>query len=427
MIQPIRKGKVIWYVYWVDLDDPVAWGETLALPTIVIVCDEGGRSLEEPEVFRELDQPRVEDFLAGLFDRYGIPDRIEVSQNDDWDEQGWKRFSADYRVEVRFSRQISPDDASLKEAGKMLATKIAGATPPEGDHGAIASALVKSAMQSRSSGKKVALLRKALDHDENCSAALIELGDVEFQKGNWRASQKAYQRVIRTEAPRWNGQHPFWWEDRSTRPFLRALYGNAMVHWQKGRLEDAGTEIARLLALNPRDHQGARFHLPMVYLLCEDYESARAFFDRYHDEYPGDFHEPSFLFGWGYACWTVDDEAGAKRMYRRAMAKNIYMAPLLLDLALPPTDLWLPNDRAELPYAQEFIDSYATLWDRDAGAMRLVRETYEETAPARDKLIAHRQALTDFQDQRYDPDYQEKFKALVAEDETLTEQAGTTS
>jgi len=424
MIQPLRKGKAIWHVYWVDLEDPVTWGEQLALPTVVIICDESGRSLEEPEVFPELDQPRVEEFLGRLFDRYGLPDRIEVAQNEDWDVQGWKRFSSDYRVEVRFGQQLAPDNASLKEAGKLLASKLTGAGPPVGDDYEIASALVESALRSRSAGKKVALLRKALDHDENCSGALIELADLEFNQGKLRSSQKAYEKVIRKEAPRWNGQHPFWWEDRETRPLLRALYGHAMVHWQKGRLDAAATDLTRLLTLNPRDHQGVRFHLPMVHLLCEDYTSARAFFSRYQQEYPRDFYEPSFLFGWGFTCWSMDEEGQAKRHYRRAMAKNIYMAPLLLDLPLPPLDLWLPNDRADLQYANEFIDSYAVLWDRDAGAMRLVREVFEETKQVREKLIAHRRNLADFQDQRYDPDYQEKFKKLVAEDEQLVESAG---
>lgn len=419
MIQPIRTGKVIWTLYWVDLQEPVQWGPQLVLPTVILVCDSTGKSLEQPEVMPELDQARVEEFLGRLFERYGVPESLHVAENEEWDEQGWRRFSRDYQVDIRFSSQLVPDESGMKQAAELLSGKLAGAKPPSGSASEVAISLVESALRSRSPGKKVALLREALSRDTTCCPALIELADLDFQRSDWEAARKAYEAIVSRETPRWEGGKPAWWEDWATRPFLRALFGLAMISWQEGRYKRTARELERILTLNPRDHQGVRFHLPMVHLLREDPRGAKAFYDRYAREYPDDYQEPAFLMGWGLTEWLGDDEMAAKRPYRKAMGKNAYLPALLLDLPLPPTDLWLPNDRADLPYAQEFIESYATLWDRDAGAMRIVRETYEETLPALRRLEEHRRKMTDFQDQRYDPEYRATWKRLVEEDEQI--------
>ena len=75
--------------------------------------------------------------------------------------------------------------------------------------------------------------------------------------------------------------------------------------------------------------------------------------------------------------------------------------------------------RAEPNYAAEFIDSYALLWDREAGALRILRECWEELQPRIAKIVELRERMSDFQDQRFEPEYKKLWKQFVAEDERL--------
>ncbi len=163
-----------------------------------------------------------------------------------------------------------------------------------------------------------------------------------------------------------------------------------------------------------------RFFIPLLHLLAEDQEAATAFFERYETAYAKDYGEPSFLFGWAFSLFQDGLEAEAKHRYQEAILKNIYIAPMLLELTEPNRAIWHPNDRAEPNYAGEFIDSYAVLWDREAGALRLLREVWEEMQPRIERIVAHRERMIDFQDQRFEPDYKKQWHQLVEEDEKLT-------
>ena len=110
---------------------------------------------------------------------------------------------------------------------------------------------------------------------------------------------------------------------------------------------------------------------------------------------------------------------GAIAKYREGMLRNLYIAPQLLDLPEPRTDIWHPNDRSEPGYADEFIDSYAALWDRDAGALRILREAHEAAAPDIGRLIDLRARMAELQDQRYDPDHDARWRLLVQEEKAL--------
>ena len=102
-----------------------------------------------------------------------------------------------------------------------------------------------------------------------------------------------------------------------------------------------------------------------------------------------------------------------------AIVGNIYIAPMLLESAEPTRGLWHPNERAEPNYAAEFIDSYALLWDREAGALRILRECWEELQPHITKIVELRERMADFQDQRFEPEYKKLWQQLVADDERL--------
>ena len=70
MIQPLKSSKTTWFVYWLDLEEPVPAGSDYFLPTLLIVCDPAA-PLAAPDILEETDQVRVESLLVKLFDRLG--------------------------------------------------------------------------------------------------------------------------------------------------------------------------------------------------------------------------------------------------------------------------------------------------------------------------------------------------------------------
>lgn len=422
MIQPLKSSRTTWFVYWIDLEEPVpAAGDDYFLPTLLIVCDGKGAPLAAPEILEELDQLRVENFILKLIDSLGPPDRLSICASDDWDEEAWRAFSEDQKVDIRFQKFDNSGPEELRALARTVVMRFSREESSAVRSRDIARGLVNTALRVRSPRKKIALLRTALARDADCSSARVELADAEFQNGNWKNCLAAYDEVVAREWPRWQNRHPDWWTNRETRPLLRAFYGRAMTLWHQGGHPEAAGQFENLLALNPRDNQGVRFFIPLLHLLAESPEAATLFYQRYAEEYPDDYSEPSFLFGWGLCLALDGQENEAKEKYQQAILKNIYIAPMLLEEPEPPRGLWHPNDRAEPNYAAEFIDSYAVLWDREPGALRLLRESSEELQSRLAEIIALRERMTDFQDQRYEPDYKKLWQQFVSEDERLTD------
>jgi tetratricopeptide (TPR) repeat protein len=426
MIQPLDTARNIWRLLLLEIDEPVptpSRGElpvsaAYYLPTCLLVTNSSGKPLCPPELLEELDQDRAEQLLGRLFEEHGPPHRLTIAESDDWDTEAWGEFAQDYRIEIAFGSFPQAKPGELQQVGRRIAQRLRG----DGFHApsAVALGLVATAKKLRSPGKRNAHLRKAVEQDSECVSARIELADADYQSGKWDESSRGYREVIEREERRWRGETPSWWEDHDTRPFLRAIYGRAMTEWHRGRFSETARDLQRLLALNPRDNQGTRFLLPMVHLLGEDDAQSLKSFSHHELHYPGDYVEPSLLFGKGLALWRAGDEQRAREAYRNGMLKNLHIAPLLLDLPSPPPDLWHPNDRSEPGYAQDFMQSYALLWDRDPSALRFLREVHTELAPCIDLVTELRRKMADWQDQRYDRDYKERWKEMTELDESLT-------
>ncbi len=432
MIQPLDTSRNSWRLLWFDLDEPVPRIQPTRentpsdatrereyyLPTCMLVTNSAGKSICPPEILEELDQPRAEQLLGRLFEEHGTPDRLTIAESEDWDTEGWRSFALDCRIEIAFGVFPAIKPGELLQVTRNIAQRLLGEEfhPPA----AVARGLVATATRLRSPEKKVAHLRKAIEQDADCAVARIELADTDYQAGRWSESRRAYQEIVEREERRWRGEAPDWWSDPETRPYLRALYGHAMTEWQQGHFSQASMDLQRLLTLNPADNQGVRFLIPLVYLLEDNDTEALASIEQYELNYPDDYCEPALLLGKGLVQWRVGMEELARESYRSAMLKNIYIAPLLLELPLPPAEIWHPNDRSELGYAQDFLQSYSTLWDRDPAALRFLRETIAELAPVMEHIIAHRRLMIEWQDQRYDRNFKEQWKEMVTLDESLT-------
>ena len=427
MIQPLDSSRNEWRLLWFDLEEPVprlssgdpsTADSSYYLPTCLLVTTAEGKPLCPPEILEELDQVRAEQLLGRLFDEHGTPERLTVAGSGEWDEEAWKGFGSDYRLEVDFGSFPTARPEELRIAGRRIAQRLNGGThhPPD----RIARGLVTTARRMKSPLKRAACLRKAIEQDEECVLARIELADTDYQAGRWAECGRGYRDVIMREERRWRDDHPDWWEDQETRPYLRALYGRAMTQWHSGRFADTAKDLEKILGLNPRDNQGVRFLIPMVHLLAEDDARALASLEQYEQNYEGDYCEPSLLFAKGLVLWKTGDEESASAAYRSGMLKNLHIAPLLLDQPTPPADIWHPNDRSELLYAQDFIQSYATLWDRDAAAIRFVGEIHSSLEGRIAEIIALRRTMHEWQDQRYLRDFKVEWKKFTDLDESLT-------
>jgi len=420
MIQALKTPRNTWHLHWLDLEEPVPGGADWYLPTLVVICDRTGAPVAPPELMEELDQARIENLLYRILDKTPPPDQLLVPQNDDWVEEDWRSFSAESKINIRFTpagKAVSEDLKAVTSLVVLRNGRPEQATPPPHE---VAAGLVRTALRLRSTIKKLSLLKLALEKNPDCSAARIELADIEFSAGNWKSCGDAYDEVVRRDAGLRNEPGTAWWRDHATRPYLRAVYGRAMTNWHLGRLTEACTDLEDLLACNPADNQGVRFFIPMLHLLAETPDKAAKFFQRYEKDYASDFKEPSFLFGWALSCALESREMEAREKYIEAILRNIYVAPMLLETVEPPKNLWFPHDRAEPAYAVDFIQSYAVLWDREPGALRLLREVWQEIQPRIEKIIRQREVMLDLQDQRYDPDFKTKWQNLAAEEEKLT-------
>ena len=250
--------------------------------------------------------------------------------------------------------------------------------------------------------------------------ARIELADADYQSARWNEARRGYQEVAEREERRWRGETPEWWDDIETRPYMRALYGRAMTEWHQGRFAETAKDLEKLLKLNPRDNQGVRFLVPLVHLLGDDDAKALKSLEEYDLNYPDDYCEPALLLGKGLALWRSGDDEPALAAYRVAMLQNLYITPMLLDLPTPPADIWHPNDRSEIGYAQDFMQSYAILWDREPAATRFISELHDELAPEIEEILTLRRTMADWQDQRYDRDFKARWKAMIEQDKSLT-------
>jgi hypothetical protein len=85
----------------------------------------------------------------------------------------------------------------------------------------------------------------------------------------------------------------------------------------------------------------------------------------------------------------------------------------------PPEDIFHTSERDEPQSAVEFAGSFGGLWDREAAAMRILRDTHAELRPALEELVARRRALADLMNQRYDTEYRAKWTRMVEEEEAF--------
>jgi hypothetical protein len=101
------------------------------------------------------------------------------------------------------------------------------------------------------------------------------------------------------------------------------------------------------------------------------------------------------------------------------MIQNLYLAPLLLDIPEPAPDIWQHNDRGDIQYAADFLNSFGLIWERDAAAVRFLREVYTDSNALLEQLIILRRKMAEFQDHRYEPRHREIWQQLIEQEQAL--------
>ncbi len=417
MIQPLKSDPSIWSLCWLDFSDPLPLEADFFLPTVLLLVGPQFEPLAPPEILAELDQIEAEDWLSRLFDDLGAPDELLVWKASEWVAEDWKFFGRDWKTKIKLVAP-PPHEARLQsqltESGEIKITRNRDIAAAE-----ISDGLVRNLRHLHTPRKRRATLEKALELDEGTSEAKVAIADMEMGSGRYVKALEFFSEVEGEGAPAAKRRPVRWWQDAATRPFLRALSGTMLCHWHLGRAPEAADVAQRLLQTDPADHMGARFYLPLFLLLAGENEAVADFFRHYTKTYPKDMANAWINFAWGLSLCLEGDDQGARRKYREGMMANIYIAPRLLGERTPPEDIYHPTEREEPQSASEFSGAFGALWDREASAMRILRDTHTEMKPAIKELVARRTRLADFMNQHYDPDYRLKWAGMLDEDEQL--------
>jgi len=420
MIQPLKNTPSIWSLCWVDLPEPLPVEEDFYLPTILLLVGPSFEPLAPPAIFHELDQVEAEEWVAHHFDDLGVPDQLSVWKAPEWVSEEWKYFGRDWKTKVKL---VNPPPHEARLQSELAGLQGDSPRVPTLPKSAVAEGLLRNVPRLRSPGKRRATLEKAAEIDPACTAALIELAEMEFQAGRYEKSLGLFAQIEEIERPLLRRRAVRWWTDRTTRPLLRSLFGTMLCQWHLGRAAEAAETGQRLLETDPDDHTGARFYVPLLLLLAGENEEASLFFRHYAVRYPGDMPHAWLSFAWGLTLCLEGDDQGARQKYREGIMANIHIAPRLLGGRPSPEDIYHPSERDEPHSAVEFSGSFGGLWDREAAALRVLRETHEEMGPVLRELVTRRRALVDLMDQRYDPDYRANWTRMVEEEEAFVKKA----
>ena len=423
MIQPLKNDPSVWSLCWVDLSEPLPVEDDFFLPTVLLLVGPRFEPLVAPEIIAELDQIAAEDWLSRHLEEIGAPDELLVWKAPEWVPEDWKFFGKDWKTKVRL---VAPPRHEAKLQEQFGNTE--GKNPSRGREttsSEISSGLLRNAGRLRSPRKRRATVEKAVEIDDSNYEAKIELADMEMASGRYPRALEIFEDVDEALSPAFKRRSPHWWEDEATRPLLRALSGTMLCQWHLGRAGEAADAAQRLINTDAADHMGARFYLPLFLLLAGELESASAYFRYYAKNYPDDMPNAWLSFAWGLVLCLEGDDQGARRKYREGMFTNIYIAPRLLGERPPAEDIYHPTERDEPQSAAEFAGAFGGLWEREAQALRVLRDAHEEAADAIGELIGRRARMADYMNQHYNPEYRAKWNKLLDEDERLVkEQTG---
>ena len=217
-------------------------------------------------------------------------------------------------------------------------------------------------------GKRLTLAHQALATSPNCADAYVLLAEeeadtvgraLEYYQQGVDAGRRALGEDYFSEAA------GHFWGLLETRPYMRALNGQANMLWQLRRYEEAIAIYREMLRLNPGDNQGVRYALLQLLLELDRGDEARALIAQYDDEYSAAWLYTRALL----AFQQEGDSSDSTRALQEALKQNPHVPAYLSGKKRIPTrlpDYLSPGDETEaIDYAMRHLND----WRRTPGAV----------------------------------------------------------
>lgn len=222
--------------------------------------------------------------------------------------------------------------------------------------------LVYDAMEASTWGRRLRLVRHALELDLENVDALLMVAEASELKGGERI--EVLRGIVATGAKRLGEKAfkelmPHFWGFIETRPYMRARERLASALREAGRLEEAAAEYAEMLTLNENDNQGVRYELLSVLLAQGRLTDARALIERHKDDC-----EWNIVFAWGRVLERLisKDEVGAAKALAVARKQNAHMEAYLKGNRRVPKNLpgsYSPGSKEEaLCYVEMLLPAW---------------------------------------------------------------------
>ena len=220
-------------------------------------------------------------------------------------------------------------------------------------------------------GKRLTLAHQALSISPNCADAYVLLAE---EEGDTVSRALDYYQQGVDAGRRALGEDYFsedvghFWGLLETRPYMRALHGQANMLWQLRRHEEATAIYREMLRLNPGDNQGVRYSLLQLLLELDRFEEARTLIAQYEDEYSSTWLYTQALL----AFRQEGDSPTSTRALKEALKQNPHVPAYLTGKKRIPNrlpDAISPGAETE---AIDYAVGHLNDWRRTPGAVEWV-------------------------------------------------------
>lgn len=269
------------------------------------------------------DRISFEALLPTFSSRFRKPHARMTSAN----IEGVMRQIGDMLEEAVSSKLIMPDDLQAAMYTLGTASPNDRLSDREATMKSDAQRIACAAMEAENEALACKLAKYALEVNPNCVDALVLLADRD--RGPLREVIDCLQHAVAV-GERSLGQayineyRGYFWLQMETRPYVRALQSLADAFFCADLILDAVGIYARMLELNPKDNQGARYALIGLHTELGNLKCATELLEKYQHDW---------LARLQWACvmerFLVGDQDGATRALKAARKANPYVELLL--------------------------------------------------------------------------------------------------
>jgi tetratricopeptide (TPR) repeat protein len=341
---------------------PTGLGDYEAFETIVDVTTSQG-PLQVSVKYPGGDLDRLMRPGPGLDWRHSDLDKDEADDMPFFDRRGMEGFMQQAIVQ-QFGEQPGSGDPQLDQAQQIM----------------------YQAWDESHPGKRLTLAHQALSLSPNCADAYVLLAEEEADTAGraleyYQKGAEAGRRTLGEDYFTENVGH--FWGLLETRPYMRALQGQASLLWQVRRQPEAVAIYREMLRLNPGDNQGVRYSLLQLLLEIDQVEEARALIAQYEDEYSSTWLYTQALL----AFKQEGDSSASAHALKEALKQNPYVPAYLSGQKRIPNRLPDYIEPGQETEAIDYAVGHLNDWRRTPGAVEWIAP---HVAPPRKRKAARR-------------------------------------